>query len=342
MLSGGADSSIKIWDLDKSVPGDVNTRHIDRVDEIPRKTGHQFGVSAVLWWPFDNGLFVSSSFDGKVKVWDSSTLAEAYAFNLESKVYSVDVSTVGDHSLVATAADHPFLRLLDLRTTSSAHTLKAHSGRILSVKWSPTNANFLASSGSDGTVKLWDIRRSNSCVCSLDMHQVGDAPTKTPMSFRKAHRSSVNGLCWFPNGDYLISCGNDEKIRIWSLYPMGGKNMLINFGPLIRNRHLQTLNPCLSPDIDLAQPYLFFPSDSGDIFVLRSIDGKIVKRLYRGFHKTMPRTACIIARGGGSLEYYSGAFDGTITTWAPVLNEESEENSMTVADIWDTVGDIKL
>ncbi|ANB14222.1 Rad28p [Sugiyamaella lignohabitans] len=358
MLSGGADSSIRLWDLDVSgheetddIADDTSPKgrlyvheepSVKCVGTIPRKSGHKFGVSTVLWWPFDNGMFVTSSFDGTAKVWDSESFEEAYSFNLETRIYSVDMSMVGDHCLVATAADHPLIRLLDLRTTSSTHTLTAHNGSVISVKWSPTDANILASGGSDGTVRLWDIRRSNACVCSLDMQQVNQTPNNTAVQYRRAHRSAVNGLIWTHDGGYLVSTGNDEKLRVWSLHEPGGRNLLVNFGPLVRNRHIQTVIPSLSSDGDLKTPYLFFPSDNGEIYMYRLEDGKMMKRLNRGSHATLPRTACITARNRGSLEFYSGAFDGTISAWCSHISgkkgPEESHDFEAFEDIWDNVG----
>ena len=33
---------------------------------------HKFSVSAVEWYPVDNGIFVSGAFDAQVKVWDAN------------------------------------------------------------------------------------------------------------------------------------------------------------------------------------------------------------------------------------------------------------------------------
>uniref|UniRef100_A0A060TF85 ARAD1D21032p n=1 Tax=Blastobotrys adeninivorans TaxID=409370 RepID=A0A060TF85_BLAAD len=354
LLTGGGDASLKIWDLGETVVDSVGDTKYKCLEEIPRKDGHSFGVSHVQWWPFDNGLFVSSSFDNTVKVWDANVLAEAYSFNLENKIYNFDISSLGDHSLVATAADHPYVRLLDLRTTSSSHTLVAHSGKVLSVKWSPRSAHELASAGSDGTVRLWDIRRANACVESLDMGRTSEQPSRTPMQYRKAHRASVNGLCWFPAGDFLVSSGNDEKIRVWGMRSpgdssAGGRNMLVNFGPLVRNRFLQTLDPCLSPSSDLQTPYLFFPSDNGELFMFQAVDGKIVKRLTPPSTRTTSssiRTACIIPRGPGHLQFLSGALDGSITVWSPNVAVEPEQKDVELLgekkptvldDIWKSI-----
>lgn len=153
LLSGSGDSSIKLWDLhqqeqirtENEVDAKLNKIHHPRrfdtfdydnpvtafanVAIMPAREFHKFGVSALEWWPFDTGLFVSSSFDHSVKVWDTNELVPVYSFNLNNRVYSIDVS--GENSLIATASDQPFIRLLDMRSTSSAHTLKGHKGKTL-------------------------------------------------------------------------------------------------------------------------------------------------------------------------------------------------------------------
>jgi DNA excision repair protein ERCC-8 len=41
---------------------------------IIRKYRQKFGVSSVAWYPFDTGMFISSSFDNTVNVWDTNTM----------------------------------------------------------------------------------------------------------------------------------------------------------------------------------------------------------------------------------------------------------------------------
>lgn len=352
LLSGGADSSVCIYDLESKATVDLNagTESLapdnitiyEQIATIPRKFGHKYGVSGVSWWPFDNGLFVTSSFDGTVKVWDSNATedGEVYAFELENRVYSFDISPTGSHSLVATATQHPLIRLLDLRSTSSSHTLKGHKfGSVQSVKWSPTQAHLLASGGSDGSVRLWDIRRSDACVSALDLNQSHPTRTsdesfftETPIDDRRAHRSAINSLLWLPQGDYLVTAGCDEAIRLWDLgLSTNGRNSLVNYGPLVRNQYSQALYMCLSAAGDLKSPYLFFPSDNGQILMFDVMNGGLVKSLDRPMLDTkksahgVARTACVTSRGPGTVEFYSGALDGAITKWAPRPPKSEQE-----------------
>lgn len=361
MLSAGADSSIHMWDLNqtKNREIDVTLRqgiHQDSIQDIQeigtidrgKTKGHGFGVSVIQWWPFDNGMFISGSFDGSIKVWDTDSLSEAYNFSMDVRVYNLDICTVpGSAGLVATACDHPFVRLIDLRSTSSAHTLVGHSGKVICAKWSPTSEYILATGGSDGGLRVWDIRQSNACLYELDLNRTdlefrpqGAGFTRSIESLHtkyqrpKAHRGAINSVMWSPKGDYLISSGNDDKIKVWSLYPTGGRCMAINFGPLVRNKYSQTLGPCMTPVCQSEQPVIMVPSDNGEILMLNASDGTLVKRLVRG--RNIARSTCIVGQGARSFRYYSGSLDGTISVWEPELrssveakgrNEQSSEES---------------
>lgn len=356
MLSAGADSSIAVWDLENTSQPRSKPQSFKKVAEIPRKSKHQYGVSSVQWYPGDAGLFVTSSFDHYVKVWDSENLSAVYDFDLKYRVYCADMSSTGEHALVATATDNPLIRLLDLRTTSTTHTLKGHmAGSVQSVKWSPTDAHILASGGSDGTIRLWDIRQSRSCVDVLDMHRTrpDNERGKSPRVGRGehgfgfnakvvSHMGTVNGLLWLRNGRALISAGTDDAVRLWKLprYSSNstiesnsqekyGHNSLVNYGRFISNRFPQALYMCLnSVESETQQEMFFYPSDVGEILLFESLTGRLVWKYIRpvppGVAKygTIPRTTCIATRrermpdaSKEVIEYFSGALDGTITRW---------------------------
>lgn len=349
LLSGCGDSSIKIWDTNEQEQiREENEIDLSKMNHpakydlfdydnpvsvfknmatVPRKTEHQFGVSAIQWWPYDTGMFVSSSFDHTIKVWDTNELCSVHTFNLNNRVYSVDLN--GPKSLVAAASDQPFIRILDVRSTSSAHTLKGHKGKTLSVKWHPLNEHLLASGGYDGQAKIWDIRRSENLLCLLDMHHTNKQANTTfglkkttstsisaPAS-AKAHLGPVNGLSWDELGTTLYTAGNDDKIRVWDMvgssYPP--VNKLINFGPLTRNKYTQTIPILLNPMGETNLQYLLFPSESGEILVHRTIDGKLVNRLGRKGSKNIGRTCSMCNGGPNTGSYICGTVDGELICW---------------------------
>lgn len=337
LLSGCADSSIKLWDVTPTIVSttkDPDTHDYDNprhpyqlLHTVPRKSAHAFGVSDVKWWPYDSGMFVSASFDHTVKVWDTNEMAPVHEFDITNRVYSVDIrghapNTRTASALVAVALDQPFVQLLDLRLATSAHTLPGHKGKTLAVKWHPTDPNLVASGGFDGEAKIWDIRRSNACLCRLDMLKTNPNvldPDNLKKLTVKAHLGPVNGLVWDEAGTTLFTAGNDNKVRVWNLAAAHGPptNMLINFGPLTRNKFPQTIPLCVNPKGETELQYLLFPSDSGDIFIYRTVDGKLVSRLTRKGTRNSGRTTAIANAGPLTATYYCGTIDGEILVWGP-------------------------
>lgn len=330
LISGGADTTIKIWK--------VGTQKAELIGDLNKTNGgHDFGVTDVKWWPFDNGMFLSSSYDMNLKIWDTNLMEEAFSFFLDSKVNCFDVSSTGEHSLIATGTDSAHVRILDLKTTSSVHSLTGHNGSIIGTKWSPNDPNVLASGSSEGEVRIWDIRRTDSCLAQLDLYRTDE---KAPLSGNdsrkigvlkstvKAHARGVNGLCWFENGKNLITTGNDEKIRVWDLGAAGGVNTLLNFGPFVRNRFQSYKSILLSPLGETELQYLWYPSDNGEILVFRIVDGKLVARLRKNLQQNS-RSCCIAYAGNNSATYYSGTVDGKINVWGPkderVFTEDEDE-----------------
>ncbi len=75
-------------------------------------------------------------------------------------------------------------------------TLSGHSGRVLSVSWSRAGDR-LASSGKDGTVRVWDAQ-------SGELEQT-----------LSGHRGRVRSVSWSSADDRLASSGNDGTVRVW-------------------------------------------------------------------------------------------------------------------------------
>lgn len=137
----------------------------------------------------------------------------------------------------------------------------------------------------------------------------------------RAHLAPVNGLVWDLMGQLLLSAGNDDKIRVWDLLSNLAPpiNKLINFGPLTRNKYPQNIPMLLNSHQETELSYLLFPSDSGDIFVFRIIDGKMVSRLKRKTNSDKPTSARTSAMALGAPfqgQFYGGTLDGEILTWS--------------------------
>jgi DNA excision repair protein ERCC-8 len=290
--------------------------------------------------------FLSSSFDGTLKIYSSDTLTPTASFSLDSAVYSHALSPIASHLLVACGTQHPAVRLVDLRSGANVHSLAGHRGPVLAVSWSTVDENVLASGGSDGTVRLWDVRRSAGQLKLLDMESsvesAGDdqgRPLVGSGSKSVSHVGPVNGLVWTGDGRHMLSAGHDERLRVWRMPT--GTNTLANFGPLVKNKNLSRVSPLLVPTslVDYGNDVLLFPSEK-EILMFELYDGVLVRKLRAPSSIAPPsnepdRTRRSLnssqikdlAWRSHSVEFYSAHTDGSIRVWKPPMEETSDEDN---------------
>ncbi|KAK0106947.1 hypothetical protein ONS95_003662 [Cadophora gregata] len=340
LLSGGADSNIKVWDLDENLPGAKHT--FKPSDGVPKTSlTHKFGITQLSFFPFDSGAFLSTSYDHHLKIYGTETLAVSGDFDLGSIVYTHALSPIASHLIVACATQHPAVRLVDLRSGSSTHALAGHHGALLSLAWSPTIDHILASGGIDGTIRLWDIRKSSGALGVLDMEDStgivgtdGIGRSARPRDSGKSHSAAVNGLTWTGDGSYVISAGHDDRIRVWDAAT--GANTLASFGPTLKNGHLSNLPLVVNPPGTTAptKDLLFYPNEK-EILVFELHEGRLLKRLKvpgpniaavrsrTGERNVKNRITGLVWRGmAGGI--YSSHTDGQLRAWLPRTAEDDE------------------
>ncbi|KAB2570322.1 DNA excision repair protein ckn1 [Lasiodiplodia theobromae] len=338
LLSGGADSSICMWDLESREASPANTLYpLGALQKTSR--AHSFGVTHVSFYPFDSLAFLSSSYDHTLKIYSSESLQVSASFDLNHVVYSHSMSPIATHLLVACATQQPAVRLVDLRSGAATHSLAGHGGAVLSTAWSPTAEYVVASGGADGTVRFWDIRRSAGCLGLLDKEDsvgavgfdgVGGGARNRQQG--RAHGGAVNGVVWTDDGRHLVTTGHDERVRVWDTAT--GANTLASFGPTIKNAHLSALLPLLSPPALTApgKELLFYPSER-EILVYEMLEGRLLKRLKTphrsmgtvgaaGNQKQLKNRTTALAWRAHDVEVYSAHADGTIRAWAPRTEED--------------------
>ncbi|KAI8357428.1 DNA excision repair protein ckn1 [Mortierella sp. GBAus27b] len=324
LISGGGDGQIFIYDLEESereerrIINSTASAHMS--DE-----GHKGGISRVRWYPFDNGMFTTSSFDSTIKAWDTNAMEVATTFDLKNKVYSHAMSSKATHGLIATASADPRIRLCDLKSGAFTHSLPGHRGTVLCVEWSPRHEYLLASGSTDTTVRLWDIRKSSSCLCSLDLHNSNSPPLAETNT---AHTRTVNGVAFTPDGLNLITTGHDDKMRLWNLYT--GQNTLTNYGTMIRNQFVQNLMPLMSPLSAGSPSYVFHPSDDRSILMFDLLDGSLVKRLTGSYGRITS-----LAWRPRTQEMYSAGNDHGILAWSPKsMDHQDALKAIADQDTW--------
>jgi DNA excision repair protein ERCC-8 len=342
LLSGGADSSVAIWDLEAQT--DAGETHLPLGTVSKTSEEHKLGITQIQFYPFDSLAFLTSSYDHTVKLYSSETLAPSASFDLDSVVYNIALSPIASHLLVACATQHPNVRLVDLRSGANTHSLAGHSGAVLSTAWSPVREHILVSGATDGSVRFWDVRRSVGELGVLNLEDSVGVLNKSTSSFSRnttqiqAHRGPVNGLVWGEDGHHLVTCGHDARIRVWDSDT--GANTLANFGPMVRNTGLAPCIPVLPP-VQYLQPgadLMFYPNDS-EMLAYELFEGKLIRRLRRSQpHTQMHPSQSGAAKGQRNVkdritslawrphdvEMYSAHADGSIAAWKPRTEEDAD------------------
>lgn len=346
LLSGGADSSIAIWDLEaRTTNTESGETHLPLSAVNKTAKEHKLGTTQLSFYPFDSLAFLASSYDHTVKLFSSETLAASASFNLDAVVYNIALSTIASHLLVACATQGPNVRLIDLRSGATTHSLAGHSGAVLSTAWSPVREHILASGATDGTVRFWDIRRSVGSLGSLDLEDsVGriGAPTSSfshAHAHGQAHRGAVNGITWTEDGRHLVTAGHDQRIRVWDTQSYA--NTLANFGPMVKNSSLAPTIPLLPPRHNLPAhaDVMFYPNEH-EILFSELFDAKLLRRMKRpgvpnraadvaaAAHAKGPRTTkdriSALAWRAHDVELYSAHADGSVCAWTPRTDEDVE------------------
>lgn len=297
------------------------------------------GITRISFYPFDSLAFLTSGYDQTLKLFSSETLKASASFDLGSTVYSHASSAIATHLLIACASQHPAVRLIDLRTGSGTHSLAGHSGSVLAVAWHPRDENILASGATDGSCRLWDIRRSASSLGVLDMEDSigvagydGKGTGARRRERGRAHNGAVNGISWTDDGRHLTTTGLDERMRVWDMTT--GANTLANFGPALKNTQTTNLTPLIAPSyLSLFGNDVIFYPNPGEVLSFDMHSGNLLKRLRvaglqrpqatEGSVRNINNRTTSLAWRAHNIEMYSAHADGTIRCWRPRTWEDT-------------------
>ncbi|KAI0204660.1 hypothetical protein F4808DRAFT_352054 [Astrocystis sublimbata] len=100
------------------------------------------------------------------------------------------------------------VRCFDVRTTANGQTfrmfqaLKGNSDAVRDLKWAPKDGMIFVSGTESGAILKWDVRQPSKPLLKLNAHE----PQK-----------GVSALSWHPDGDHVISAGQDSKCYVWDL-----------------------------------------------------------------------------------------------------------------------------
>lgn len=185
-------------------------------------------IYSIQWFPTDTGAFITSDHSGNVKIFNTNTFQCVLSYSCGCPIWNSKIK----NSLIAIAQDDGKISICDLNNNVMTY-IGSHSSTVTSVDWHPLNSNILTSASKDGTVKFWDIRKGADSHPLLTLDWLQDSYTQsiTPKSTKnppilfsrssihenhRAHEKEVMSIKYSYSGNYLITSGNDRKIRVWN------------------------------------------------------------------------------------------------------------------------------
>jgi hypothetical protein len=167
---------------------------------------------------------------------------------------------------------------------------------------------------SDGKLLLWDIRSSKSCLMSFDSLRCNlNSSKRISNEFNNlnnfAHEGSVLGITFTNNGNYLVSIGKDNHMRLWNVF--NGLNTFVNFGKISLQNIIDKTNLQISTtEFNDNNNYIFIPN-SKNITAFDMFSGNIKKVLKGHFDST---NCCLY--NPNVNEIYSGSKDKNMLIWS--------------------------
>ncbi|HEY7309019.1 MAG TPA: protein kinase [Gemmataceae bacterium] len=166
-----------------------------------------------LAWSPDSKRLASSCIAGSVRVWDVAAGKSAYTLNAEFYFSNrTEVAWSPDGKTLATCCG-PAVRLWDAATGEPISLLTEHTIELRDATWSP-NGRWLASTGLDAAVKLWN--------CSI-----GRWVRTLPL----ARDSGVWHHAWSADSALLATAGTDGAVLVWEAATGRPRARLLILGP---------------------------------------------------------------------------------------------------------------
>jgi WD40 repeat protein len=200
IVSGSADSAVKIWDLETG-------RELWTLPE------HEAAVKSVAYSP-DGRRIVSGAADYSVKLWDAKTGEELKSLTGHSNAVN-SVAYSPDGRFVVSASMDRTVKVWDAESGGNVRTIFGHSLWVNAVCYSP-DGRVIASASRDGTVKLWD------------------ADTGEPRGVFFGHDCEALALRFSPDGRFLGSGDSNGAIIVWDLGKGGKARLLLGHEGLVR------------------------------------------------------------------------------------------------------------
>jgi serine/threonine protein kinase len=200
LVVGMEDGNVKIWN--------IRTNSIEKTLE-PRQGGTIWSANV----SGDGKYLVTPCDDSKVTVWNLEDYSTAYSFPQPTSTKAAAFSPDDKHRL-ATGDRNATVRIWNVEAQIPIE-LFGHRGTVHALAYS-ADGKRLASAGSDGTAKVWNLEGIdwNSRDNDVKAINLGE------------HRGAVYGVTFCPGCKLVATTGWDGTVRLWDAVTGGQKRTI--------------------------------------------------------------------------------------------------------------------
>lgn len=224
VISGGADCTVRIWDLTKKRQiGEL--RHKDIV----------FSVIITQ----DDRYCLSCSRDKKIKLWDIHAKQKIATYSGHVDMVMC-VGVTYDNKYIVSGDEEGYIFVWNLKGKSIYHVMHNEDGSVNCLAVMRDNIK-IVTAGSDSMIRIWNIQTSRQLavlnghldfVHSIALTQdnkyiisasrdftirIFNVSTNRQEGILSGHSSSVYSVVVSNDNRYIVSGGEDKTVRIWSL-----------------------------------------------------------------------------------------------------------------------------
>jgi len=303
-----------------AIPKGVRSDDGDHECFVPKKVlqrwtnaGGGKGVQNVSFFPGTGHLMLSSSLDGKLKVWDvMGTVGRPLRRTYTGHSAAVrDARFDLDGSRIASVSFDKHVNVWDTESGERLSSIHMGSTRPYCMAWSPSDKNALIVGTSKRRIVQYDLRTGEIAI-EYDHHL-----------------STINTITFFDDGKKFVSTGDDKKVLVWE------------FNTPVPIKYIT------DPTMHVINAVSLHPS--GQFFVGQSMDnslqvyacgdkiGRVSKKIFKG-HITAGY-ACQPSFSPDGHFLSSGDGDGMLWTWdwrsGRVLSKmRANESGPCIATAW--------
>ena len=194
LASGSEDHSVRVWDLD-----DLQCKaHFTEL--------HKDKVQQVRWNCVNDQVLLSGGYDKKINVFDVKSQKDAISTYIPKSCNDIELiqwHPKSEHNFAVSTEAGVVLGYDSRKLKDPVFKMQAHEKQVSSVSFSPFISNMMATSSTDGVVKVWDIAAEG-----------GSKPLE--VGSRHMKQGELFSMQFSNDIPWVLACGGSQgEIAIW-------------------------------------------------------------------------------------------------------------------------------